>query len=138
LFVLPESLKSIFDCIVESKILLSDKYCDDYDDDGAKSTDIITYVNAIWFLRFYALTIFSKYGKVIETPDIDLLKEGGIVIEWCSLNRKDYFYITFNKGSEIGSYYGKFNNVSYKGNIMLNIYKTDNEVENIMINILTI
>jgi hypothetical protein len=79
-FQLPKELSEIKQAIVEAKDILYLK--DDWDDEGADATDEETFLSAISFLVMYSKHLFKHHGAVIDTPFIDILRDGSIGILW--------------------------------------------------------
>ncbi len=102
-FTLKYELKHIASYIVKSKYLLELK--DDWDDENSLSTNLETYLKAVKFIIDYSSYIFEDKGSsvIIEPPDIDILKDGAIVVNWETKSAS--FTIIFEKNSTGISYY---------------------------------
>jgi hypothetical protein len=94
-------LGHIEQAINESKYILDLK--DDWDDDGASSTDLGTYLKAVNFLVLYSKTILDKYIQIIDAPLIDIMRDGSVSILWETNNAT--FLIIFKKKDTEYSYF---------------------------------
>jgi hypothetical protein len=99
-FELPEDLNEIIELIEYSKHLL--KYEDDWDDEGAEATDIVTLSSAVSFLTSYAKHLNEK-DVTIPTPDIDIMRDGSISLHWDTQNGK--LLIIFKKNNPSNFYF---------------------------------
>lgn len=105
-FSLPYELHNLAKAIDRSKKLLTLK--DNWDEEGALATNIETYNKAIKFLVEYSIYILnSGPGQVVlDAPDIDILNDGSIVINWET--KSATFTIIFDKSpTDIAYFYAK-------------------------------
>jgi hypothetical protein len=111
-YEIPIQLKKIIDEIERSRYILDLE--DDWDDEGAIATNIETFNKAIKFILDYSLHIF-KIGKLIETPKIDILRDGSVSVNWET--HKASFLIIFKiTNAKYSYYYGetKIDNIPFK------------------------
>ncbi len=103
-YSLPFRLKNIADVIIKGKHLL--ELPDDWDEEQSFSTDLPTFLKAITFLINYSGYILNEYKTVIDAPDLDILHDGSITVNWETPGAS--FLIIFKKNdNEISYYYGK-------------------------------
>ncbi len=103
-FILDRNLDKIYDCIINSKKILQLK--DDWDDEGALACNKITYNRAIELLLKYTLHLFETYNLIIEEPEINLVKDGSIDLEWRN-NSSILLFNILNKPERDIHYYGE-------------------------------
>ncbi len=101
-FHLDHRLKDIADSIHDAAQILD--FNEDWDDNGANSTNFQTFLKATNFLISYS-TELLRFG-VIETPFIDLMRDGSISILWDT--PKASLLVIFQKNdSELSHFYGE-------------------------------
>lgn len=83
-------LLSIKDVILDSQSLLQLK--NDWDDNDAIATNSRTYFRAIDFLLDYSNFIFTQYNHIISPPEINIVRDGSIDLEW----RNDEYILLIN------------------------------------------
>ena len=121
-FILPYNLGQISDAILESEYLLDLE--EDWDDEGADSTNFETYKNAIDFV-ISSSKFLNTYSSKVEKPFIDITRDGSISVQWDT--PKATFFIIFKKNNkEYAYYYGqeKETNIGFKYRLKLSD-KTD-------------
>lgn len=103
-FVLDRQLVNIKNVIVSSENLL--KLENDWDDEGAISTNKVIYGRAIDILLNYCRDIMNNYKIIVSAPEINITKDGSIDLEWRS---KDYILLLNIQNSEdfVVQYYGE-------------------------------
>lgn len=106
-FELPYELKHIANSIEKSKYLLD--LNDDWDDEGAEATNLETYLRGIKFIVNYSTYIFVNTYETIDAPDIDILKDGSIIINW-ETDTSSFTIIFDKKNDEFAYYYAKMKN----------------------------
>jgi hypothetical protein len=119
---LNHNLPAIAKAISNSKDILDLE--EDWDDEGANTTNLSTYNRAISFVRNYCIKIFQS-GIKISTPSIEILRDGSIGVNWET--SKASFLIVFDKANENISYcYGKnkTNGIPFKTGI-----ENDNSID---------
>lgn len=79
-FLLNRKLTSIYKAIQSSKSILDLK--DDWDEDGALPCKPLIYTRAIEFLVRYANEVLVSHNFSIDYPEINLVKDGSIDLEW--------------------------------------------------------
>ncbi len=104
-FILLTELSHIASSIKKSETILELK--EDWDEEGALPTNIETFVKAVKFIIDYSTFILKGKEKVvIDSPDIDILRDGAIIVNWETPVAS--FTIIFEKEpSEIYYYYAK-------------------------------
>ncbi|MCW3106504.1 MAG: hypothetical protein JWQ09_1010 [Segetibacter sp.] len=100
-FSLPGPLKQIAEAINKSKEILS--LNDDWDDEGASSTNFKTYLKAINFVVNYSKFILDTFKVIIDYPDIDILRDGSVSAFWET--PRATFLIIFKKNNNPYSYF---------------------------------
>lgn len=103
-FILDRHLVNIKNVIVSSENLL--KLENDWDDEGAISTNKVIYGRAIDILLNYCRHIMNNFKIIVSAPEINITKDGSIDLEWRS---KDYILLLNIQNSEdfIVQYYGE-------------------------------
>lgn len=86
-------LLSIKDAIIESQSIL--QLVNDWDEDGAIATNSKTYFRTINFLLDYSNFIYNQYNHIIEAPEINIVRDGSIDLEW--RNNESILLINFKK-----------------------------------------
>lgn len=122
---LPYQLTHILEAINKSKEILS--LDNDWDDEGANATNFKTYFKAITFVVNYSKYILETLKTVIDSPDIDIMRDGGVSVFWETA--KATFLIIFKKNDTPYSYYygnNKIDDVPFKYAI-----KNEGEVDQI-------
>jgi len=97
-------LAHIAQAINESKYILDLK--DDWDDDGASSTDLKTYLKAVNFLVRYSKIILEKYLQIIDAPLIDIMRDGSVSILG-ETDNATFLIIFKKKDTEYSYFYGE-------------------------------
>lgn len=87
-YTIDRNLHHIYEAINESKHLLELE--DDWDEEGALATNEIIYKRSIDILVTYSNYVYEEHGFAIEAPEINLVKDGSIDLEWRS---KDYILL---------------------------------------------
>ena len=109
---LPPILNYIQETINGAAELLT--YTENWDEEGATSTDNETLTSALSFLRNYTVSIYGKYAALIHKPAINIMRDGGIYLFWETTRGK--LLIIFTKGkSDMAFFYGE--SKGEKGNI---------------------
>ncbi|MGI0108318.1 hypothetical protein [Salinimicrobium sp. WS361] len=83
-YLIDRNLYHIYESIDKSKTLL--ELNDDWDDEGAVGSNELIYKRSIHFLVDYAKYIYEIHNSVIEEPEINLVKDGSIDLEWRNEN----------------------------------------------------
>jgi len=101
-FVLPYDLSHIKNAITKSESIL--KLKENWDEEGALPTDKKTFLNAIRFIiKYSSYLLESKEKTVLDYPDISILRDGAIAVNWETKNAS--FTIIFEKDDKDVSYY---------------------------------
>ncbi len=79
-YFIDSKLFKIINCINQSKEILELK--NGWADDEGIACNIFTFKRAIEILINYSQSVFDSYGIIIETPEINLAKDGSIDLEW--------------------------------------------------------
>mgnify|MGYP001811035020 CR=1 FL=1 len=122
IFTFKSNLKNIALQIEEAKEILS--YLPNWDDEGAKATDVQTFLKAVHFLYNYTCFIERNFDVVIRVPYVDILKDGSVYINWELDTVK--FLIVFSKNNHpLAYFYGeridkRGNKIPFKSAIELN------------------
>lgn len=102
-FVLDVKLHNIYLAIRESKVLLN--LADDWDDEDAIGCNPIIYDRAINLLLKYSQNVLRYHSVSIDSPEINLVKDGSIDLEWRCKDRILLINILNVEGFE-AHYYG--------------------------------
>lgn len=104
-YMLSHELHHLVKALVDSQNLLT--LPNDWDDEGASATDFPTLKKAVDFIVKYSEYILkTPRDIVIDTPDIDILRDGSISVNWET--DKGSFLIIFKRGEHEFTYlYGK-------------------------------
>jgi hypothetical protein len=117
---LPFSLVYIQKAIEDAQELLT--YKDNWDDEGALSTDVKTLENATSFLKNYAIHLYGKYAALISDPSINIMKDGSVYLFWETAKGKLLIVFTKEK-SDTAYFYGESkaeqSNIPWKGGALL-------------------
>ena len=107
-FTLPHELKHIANAIEKSKYLLDLNH--GWDEEEASATNVETFIKAVRFIIDYSTYILQNINNiVIDAPDIDILKDGSIIVNWETDTSS--FAIIFDKSNaEFSYYYAKVKN----------------------------
>ena len=100
-YYLKGRLKPIGDALIDAQEMLELE--DDWDENGAIATDNQTFNKAASFVVDYCTWILKHCETVIVAPVFDLMKDGGILVQFQSENGK--FYIVFKKNDDERAYY---------------------------------
>lgn len=104
-FTLPSELKNISVAIEKSKYLL--KLEEGWDEEEALPTTLETFLNSINFIVKYSTYIVKEFdGVIIEPPDVDILKDGSIAINW-EMPLATFTIIFDREPCEFSFYYAK-------------------------------
>lgn len=99
--IVPYVLKDIVKQIEEAKEILDYSY--NWDDDGALPTNNKTFEQAINFVLGYVLYIFENHKSILQTPYIDILRDGSISVHWET--QKGKLLIIFKRETTNFAYY---------------------------------
>ena len=108
-FSLNHRLKNLYHEIQESKRFLS--YKDDWDDEDAIGCNAEVYLRSIDLLIVYAEYVLKFHDIVFKVPEISLLRDGSIDIEWRSTNRMLLINVVNSQQYEV-HFYGKDKNTT--------------------------
>ena len=117
-YTVPYALKSIVEHIEEAKEILDYTY--DWDDDGALPTDDKTFGQASHFVLDYVQHIFKNHKTVLQTPYIDVLRDGSVSVHWET--QKGKLLIIFKRETKnLAYYYAErlVNNIPFKSAIKI-------------------
>jgi hypothetical protein len=111
IFTFKTKLKHIAAQIEEAKEIL--KYADNWDGENSEPTDMGTFIKSSNFIHRYSSHIEGNYGAVIQSPYMDILRDGSIYLNWETANSK--FIIIFKKNIHpLAYFYGE--RIDKKGN----------------------
>lgn len=117
-YTVPYVLKNFVEHIEEAKEILDYTY--DWDDDGALPTNDKTFGQASHFLMDYVLHIFKNHKTVLQTPYIDVLRDGSVSVHWET--QKGKLLIIFKREpKDLAYYYAEslVNNIPFKSAIKI-------------------
>lgn len=103
-FIINRHLVNIKNVIIFSEDLL--KLEDDWDDEGAIATNVLTHGRAVELLINYSKNLLSNYNCIITAPEINITKDGSIDLEWRTENNILLINIQ-NSEDLIVHYYGE-------------------------------
>lgn len=111
-YLLPWELRAIAKQIEESKEILN--YGFDWDDESGLPTSEATFTNAAEFLILYSNDIYNNYHLILDTPYVDILKDGSVSVHWETSVGK--LLIIFKQNTALAYYYAerKDNNIPFK------------------------
>lgn len=106
IFSFDRKLSSLYQTIKDSKSIL--ELQEDWDENGALPCNFNSYIASIEFLITYSKEVLNSYNVIIDSPEINIARDGSIDLEW---RGKNYILlINFNNSDNINiQYYGEDN-----------------------------
>lgn len=99
--ILPHELFSMVECFEKSEYILN--LLDNWDDEGSESYSLKTWCSAVSFVASYALEVYKKENRIIDTPRIFPSMKGSIDIDW---ETPQYgWLVNIEKGGTKASYF---------------------------------